>query len=470
MSVTTIHASQVVRDPSGKISAAISTIVSTRAEQVEPRWDKLTKVIGIDGEFQRIKWFDGDTWHHAPGRISLVSSEKVLIYDVFVHFNDEDVYDVALEAKHRKLGVYWPDIEPANGARPIAEVEEFVRLIVKDRIVVGHAIENDTRVFSKFVFKGVETRDTQLLEEYRVHGRGADRKPALSTLAKVILQRDIQGGEHSSVEDARATMDLYLHRKDEFEKIAEAQKKASAIKAEQATSTLAASVIESVSTAADRLSLSTPPGLPGSATSSAALWQAGARKIKESLKTPSATTFISKSKHQACASSSSTASTLTSSGTTPDLDGTPASSISPHSNGVSPPAVLNPHCEVPTPSTLIQALEDVQSASHASQKILSREAKDEQDNDNEITHSGQQSPPEARSISAIKTAAAKVLKSKDGEECKNPSGETKLSWAKVVSAKKELTAAPFASTKLAVKQNDLHAPAKPTWASIVKRA
>ena len=65
--------------------------------------------------------------------------------------------------------------------------------------------------------------DTQLFEEYREFGAGYQRKPRLATLASAVLGRNIQVGEHSSVEDAQATMDLFLRRREGFEANGEAR-------------------------------------------------------------------------------------------------------------------------------------------------------------------------------------------------------------------------------------------------------
>lgn len=81
--------------------------------------------------------------------------------------------------------------------------------VLKAGVDIHHAVQNDIKVFSPEVWKGVQTRDTQLYEKYRGLATGSDRKPGLKTLARVLLGLSIQGVEHSSVEDAWATMELY---------------------------------------------------------------------------------------------------------------------------------------------------------------------------------------------------------------------------------------------------------------------
>ncbi|KAF3793167.1 Small RNA degrading nuclease 5 [Nymphaea thermarum] len=84
--------------------------------------------------------------------------------------------------------------------------EEFLKLVCKDTILVGHSLENDLlalKISHKMVI------DTAILYK---HPRGAHFKSALRVLARKFLSREIQksASGHDSVEDARAAMDLVL--------------------------------------------------------------------------------------------------------------------------------------------------------------------------------------------------------------------------------------------------------------------
>ena len=83
--------------------------------------------------------------------------------------------------------------------------------------VAGHAFHNDVKMLRGVDFSDIEIRDTQLLPEYRRHARLYD--PVLKDVSAAVLGQRIQGGKdgHSSVEDARATMKLYLRCIDDFE-------------------------------------------------------------------------------------------------------------------------------------------------------------------------------------------------------------------------------------------------------------
>lgn len=84
--------------------------------------------------------------------------------------------------------------------------EDFLRLVNKETILVGHSLENDLlalKINHDLVI------DTAIL--YR-HPRGQSYKTALRVLTRKFLSRVIQdsGKGHDSAEDARATMELAL--------------------------------------------------------------------------------------------------------------------------------------------------------------------------------------------------------------------------------------------------------------------
>ncbi|KAH1094756.1 hypothetical protein GYH30_040161 [Glycine max] len=84
--------------------------------------------------------------------------------------------------------------------------EEFLKLVHKETILVGHSLENDLlalKISHDLVI------DTAVLYK---HPRGSTHKNALRFLTKRFLSREIQqsGNGHDSIEDARATMDLAL--------------------------------------------------------------------------------------------------------------------------------------------------------------------------------------------------------------------------------------------------------------------
>ncbi|KAF0888137.1 hypothetical protein E2562_010838 [Oryza meyeriana var. granulata] len=84
--------------------------------------------------------------------------------------------------------------------------EEFVGLVHKETVLVGHSLENDLmalRISHNLII------DTAVLYK---HNRGHRFKIALRVLAKKFLNREIQntGSGHDSVEDAKAALELAL--------------------------------------------------------------------------------------------------------------------------------------------------------------------------------------------------------------------------------------------------------------------
>ncbi|KAJ3026521.1 UNVERIFIED_CONTAM: 3'-5' exonuclease [Siphonaria sp. JEL0065] len=95
------------------------------------------------------------------------------------------------------------------------EAQRKVSDLIKDKIVIGHAIKNDFQALLLDHPRRL-VRDTSEFKQFKAMAKG--RKPALRKLAKQILNVDIQGGEHSSVEDARVTMMIYKKYRMEWER------------------------------------------------------------------------------------------------------------------------------------------------------------------------------------------------------------------------------------------------------------
>jgi RNA exonuclease 4 len=99
-------------------------------------------------------------------------------------------------------------------ARTFEQVQEDVAALMKERVIVGHAIKNDLEAMMLGHPKR-DIRDTSRFSGFRKYSAG--RTPSLKKLAKEILGVDIQEGEHSSIEDARATMLLFRRHKSAFD-------------------------------------------------------------------------------------------------------------------------------------------------------------------------------------------------------------------------------------------------------------
>ncbi len=142
----------------------------------------------------------------ALARVSIVNYHGHQIYDSFV-LPKEPVTDY-------RTFVSGITSQLLRSARTLEIVQADVAQLLDGRILVGHAIRKDLDMLLLGHPKR-DIRDTSRYPPFRQYAAG--RTPGLKKLAKEILGIDIQSGEHSSVEDARATMLLYRKEKDGFE-------------------------------------------------------------------------------------------------------------------------------------------------------------------------------------------------------------------------------------------------------------
>ncbi|RPB29354.1 hypothetical protein L211DRAFT_769459, partial [Terfezia boudieri ATCC MYA-4762] len=140
-------------------------------------------------------------------RVSIVNYHGLPILDIFVL----PVSPVTDWRTHIS-GVRPSDM--AN-AIPFSTAREQVQILLRGRILIGHALHNDLKVLN-LKHPRRDVRDTSQLEILRkIYGNG--RTPALRKLSKEVLGIEIQGGEHSSVVDASACMLVYRRFRREFE-------------------------------------------------------------------------------------------------------------------------------------------------------------------------------------------------------------------------------------------------------------
>ena len=163
--------------------------------------DRFTKYVGLDCEMVGIG-IDGK--ENALARVSIVNSLGECLYDTFVK-PSEKVVDFRTSVS----GVRLSDVKDAPS---YAKVQKEVHDILKGRVLVGHALQNDLKALL-LSHSRRQIRDTAKYKPFRKLLK--TKRPALKRLAEVVLNEKIQDGEHSSVVDARAAMKLYqLHKKD----------------------------------------------------------------------------------------------------------------------------------------------------------------------------------------------------------------------------------------------------------------
>ncbi|KAJ5567143.1 hypothetical protein N7535_006449 [Penicillium sp. DV-2018c] len=136
-----------------------------------------------------------------------------------VNFNGDQVYDSYVRPKEMVTDwrTHVSGIAPKHmvEARSLEHVQKDIAEIMKDRVLVGHAVSNDLDALLLSHPKR-DIRDTSKHPPYRKIAGGGS--PRLKVLAEEFLGITIQEGAHSSVEDARATMALFRREKDAFER------------------------------------------------------------------------------------------------------------------------------------------------------------------------------------------------------------------------------------------------------------
>lgn len=139
-------------------------------------------------------------------RVSIVNSNEECVYDTFVK--------PMLKITDYRTKYSGVTIESLKNAPTFKEVQLKVYEMTKGRILVGHDIKNDLKALllthPKYLI-----RDTSTFKPL-VKLRGI--KPSLKFLAQKLLTKSIQSGEHSSIEDARATMQIFKIIKSDWEK------------------------------------------------------------------------------------------------------------------------------------------------------------------------------------------------------------------------------------------------------------
>ncbi|NWT19927.1 I20L2 protein, partial [Vireo altiloquus] len=147
----------------------------------------------------------------ALARCSIVSYEGDIVFDRYVR----------PEAPIVDYRTRWSGIRPRHMDRalPFRKAQQQVLRILAGKVVVGHAIHNDFKAL-RYSHPKALTRDTSQMPLLNRRG-GFPENVAISLkrLTKALLDQDIQVGKsgHSSVEDARATMELYKVVEEEWE-------------------------------------------------------------------------------------------------------------------------------------------------------------------------------------------------------------------------------------------------------------
>ncbi|XP_051733809.1 RNA exonuclease 4 [Ctenopharyngodon idella] len=195
------EAADIVRKRNGTLKC--NTEVTDKALVKEHGFEGLTRAVAMDCEMVGVG-LDGQ--ESILARVSIVNHFGKCIYDKYVK-PTEKVTDYRTAVS----GIRPADIE--NGA-DFKTVQKEVAQILEGRILVGHAIHNDLKILLLGHPKKM-IRDTQKYKPFKERVKSS--RPALRVLSKKILNVEVQKGEHSSVQDAQATMRLYTMVKKQWE-------------------------------------------------------------------------------------------------------------------------------------------------------------------------------------------------------------------------------------------------------------
>ncbi|KAK9371365.1 exonuclease [Lipomyces kononenkoae] len=184
---------------------------SNRPVEIDESKTTIGKYVSLDCEFVGV---GHEGKRSVLARVSIVNFYGAVVMDEYVR-PEEKVTD---------WRTWVSGIRPSDmaNAKPFKQVQYQVAEVLKDRVLVGHAVRNDLKVLMIAHPKRL-IRDTSKLAAFRKLAKG--RAPALKKLAKQYLGIDIQGEEHSSVEDARACILLFRKFKDEFQKLEQAKER-----------------------------------------------------------------------------------------------------------------------------------------------------------------------------------------------------------------------------------------------------
>lgn len=181
-----------------KVSRKTDPLVKTAS------YEGLTKIVAMDCEMVGVGQDGQDS---ILARVSIVNQHGQCVYDKFVKAT-EDVTDYRTHVS----GVRPQDLAKAEDFQT---VQKEVSDILKNRVLVGHALSNDLQVlFLDHPRKNI--RDTTRYKPFRTLFKG--RTPSLKKLTAKVLNVEVQSGEHSSVQDAQAAMRLYTMYRQQWEK------------------------------------------------------------------------------------------------------------------------------------------------------------------------------------------------------------------------------------------------------------
>ena len=165
----------------------------------------MTEILGLDCEMVGV---GAKGVRSILARVSIVNQYGYPLYDTFVAPTEKVTdYRTAISGVRKKDLV---------GAPKFKDVQKKVAKMIKGKILVGHAINNDLKILNLLDHPKELIRDTSTYKPFRA-AVGGKRFAGLRELSEIFLGVEIQTGEHSSVEDSQATMSLYMMFREKWE-------------------------------------------------------------------------------------------------------------------------------------------------------------------------------------------------------------------------------------------------------------
>lgn len=199
-----IIASKVLKNEDAELALTTTSEGSTQlmTPSVMGKKSEIGNYLSLDCEFVGVGPGGADS---ALARISIVNYYGHVIIDKFVRPKER-----VTDWRTWVSGVTPKDMKNAVS---FESVQKEVSDLLESRILVGHAVQNDLKVLMISHPKH-SIRDTSHHKPFRQLVKGT---PSLKVLAQEVLNINIQSGEHSSVEDAQATMLLFRLNKKQFD-------------------------------------------------------------------------------------------------------------------------------------------------------------------------------------------------------------------------------------------------------------
>ena len=186
-------------------------IKKSESDNISNREKEIGRFLAIDCEFVGV---GPEGVQSELARVSIVNYHCHTVYDRYVKPREK-----VTDWRTHVSGIRPSDM---HNAISFKQAQQETADLLKDRILIGHAVHHDLEALYLTHPKKM-IRDTAGHTPFKQkYSKG--KTPSLKKLAQEILGWNIQGGEHSSVEDAKATMFIYKSDKKNFEAKARSSK------------------------------------------------------------------------------------------------------------------------------------------------------------------------------------------------------------------------------------------------------